>query len=163
TPTRVLRLNLPPDEGGVDTQNRYALLQLELRQWAPALRVTTQLGLNDPVALGAEGVQYLQHLLGLVAQRFAVEPPWALQRDRLQGRLDHFHSGKHADGAERGKRLAKETWEAWDNAQGKGGWVTYTANLPLTPAALAARVQPIQEALRGNQQNLALALVDFLQ
>src|SRR5206468_244445 len=85
----------------------YTQLQIELRQWAPAERVVYQWNLHTPETLGIEGVQFLHHLLGLVVQRFAVEPRWMLQRgriedahkrlDRILAVLDDFDQARQSD------------------------------------------------------------------
>ncbi len=137
SPTRVLRVNLPPDEGGIGSPLVYRSYLVGLTQWAPIDQTLAQL--NMRTTLGDRGEDLLAGLIGEVVRRFALAPRESLER----GRIDEAH-----------KRLEKIHTVLGDFAAAQLGEAEFQAKLAEWREGARAAVRRWAQEGQGNPQAL---------
>ncbi|MCC6417565.1 MAG: hypothetical protein IT429_04885 [Gemmataceae bacterium] len=117
TPTGVLRLSLPPTEGGTDETQRYQRHLAELMPWAPVTAELRRLGITEDLQRSAGEDQIRAVIYNLYRQYIQV-PREQLVRGRLDeasGRLGRLQVvlGEYDDALSRGKGEFEQNLREW--------------------------------------------------
>ncbi len=83
TPTRVLRLSLPPEEGGTDKAGQYRLHRVSLLPWPPVNQALREMKIPEDLP-GEAGENRIRQWVFLLYEKYVLAPREQILRGRLE-------------------------------------------------------------------------------